>query len=153
MAKIMDALDPLDPGAKHSVLDWIDAQIGRSKSASSAGHSKSATEEEKPRIPSGGVRPGTVSTVAQKLGANSCRTLLVAAAAHLTLYQAKDSFTRDELIACAKGARGWKAEYSNQMATAITRLQDSAVLFEKSKDVFSLSDASLADMESKLAAG
>jgi hypothetical protein len=148
----MEAIRPLKKDAQIAVLDWVDTQLGRSRSGDRAG-----AESSRQRAPNGkdsaGVerRPGTVSTVAQKLGANSARLLLLAAGAHLSIYQGKDSFTRGELVACAKEARGWKVEYSNQMALNITRMLDSGVLFEKSRDVFSLSDASLKEMESKLA--
>lgn len=153
MSKIMQALEQLDQADRNSVLDWVDAQIGRSrsghKSGDEAGGNQNVSRDESGNARAG--RPGTVSTVAQKLGANSCRTVLVAAAAHLTLYQGQDTFTREELIATAKQARGWKVEYSNQMATSIIRLQEAGTLFEKAKDVFSLSDQAMSELETKLA--
>jgi hypothetical protein len=152
MRKVMEAIGPLKKDAQIAVLDWVDTQLGRSRSGTKSGPEPSGRQAPNGKDPAPlERRPGTVSTVAQKLGANSARLVLLAAAAHLSIYQGKDSFTRGELVACAKEARGWKVEYSNQMAMNITRMLDAGVLFEKSRDVFSLSDATLKEMESKLA--
>ncbi|MBK8009410.1 MAG: hypothetical protein IPK23_14060 [Rhizobiales bacterium] len=147
MRQIMTALKPLDKEGQLAVLSWVDSQIGRV-----AIQPQVNEQVQRADVASGSKRPGTVSGVAQKLGANSCRTLLASAATYLTLYQAKDSFSRDELIASAKEARSWKAEYSNQMATQINRLLDAGTLFEKSKDVFSLSEDHIKDVSAKLGA-
>jgi hypothetical protein len=85
------------------------------------------------------------------MGVKSSRDLLLAAAAHLTLYRGKDSFTKEELVACAKEARNWKADYSSQTAFNIKRMSDAGVLFERARDVFSLSDEALRDVEGRLA--
>lgn len=145
MRKIMEALASLNEGERSSVLNWVDSQVGRSTKPNTPSPSYVPG-------PAAGKREGTVSFLAQKLGANSCKTLLIAAAAHLTLFQGKDSFTRDELIACAKEARSWKSSYASQMATIIKRLFGSGELFEKSNDVFSMSDETVKQIETKLAA-
>lgn len=145
MRAVMLALKPLDENGRKAVLDWVDGQLGRRKL------------EIGPQIKEGLAslggqkREGTVSVVAQRIGAKSARDLLLAAAAHLMLFQAKESFTRDELIACAKEARSWKADYSSQMAVNIKRMLDAGTLFEKSKDVFSLSESAENEMQGKLA--
>jgi hypothetical protein len=84
------------------------------------------------------------------MGAKSARDLFLAAAVHLTLHQGKQSFTRNELVSNAKDARNWKANYSSQAARDIKRMMDAGTLFEKSKDVFSLSEEAIADAERKL---
>lgn len=89
--------------------------------------------------------------VAQKLGAQSARELLLAAAAHLTAYQGKDSFTKAELVERAREARNWKSNHSNQIPINIRRMLDAGELFEKARDVFSLSEATLNDIEARLA--
>jgi len=144
MRTVMEVLGRLDDQARESVLMWIDAQFGRRRGAlqGQSGAGASALPRSQ--------REGTVNVVAQKLAAKSARDLFLAAAAHLTLYQGKDAFTRDELIACAKEARGWKAEYSNRIATSITRMLDAGTLFEKSKNVFSLSENKLAELDGAL---
>lgn len=147
MRQIMKALAPLDKDGQEAVLAWVDSQLGRVASSDRGKSAQSGNASNAQAT----ARQGTVSTVAQKLGASSCRTLLLAAAAHLSLYQGKENFTRDELIACVKEARGWKADYSNQMATQIKRLLDAGSLFEKSRDIFSLSDGTLKSIEAKLA--
>lgn len=146
MRAVMEALKPLDEQARESVLEWVDRQLGR----------KPARSEKIGEVVKGEqhnvLREGTISMVAQKLGAKSARDLLLAAATHLTLFQGKDSFTKEELIVCAKEARGWKVEYSNQMAINITRMLNAGELFERARNVFSLSDPSLAAVEEKLKA-
>jgi hypothetical protein len=152
MRKMMEALKPLEKDAQHAVLGWVDLQVGRVE-----GNKKLNTAlppQQNPNADASSLvvrRPGTVSTVAQKLGANTCRSILTAAAAYLSIYQGKESFTRDELIGCGKEARGWKADYSNQMATNISRMLDSGVMFEKAKDLFSLSEDELKNLQTKLA--
>lgn len=145
MRAVMLALKPLDENGRAAVLDWIDSQLGRQKLQMSP-----PVRSGQPS-PGGQKREGTVSVVAQRIGAKSARDLLQAAAAHLMLFQGKESFTRDELIACAKEARSWKADYSNQMAVNIKRMLDAGTLFEKAKDVFSLSEAAESEMQGKLA--
>jgi hypothetical protein len=143
MRSVMEALRPLDDEGKVSVLEWVDRQLGRNRAR---GETTGSTRAEQPSP----LREGTVSMVAQKIGAKSARDLLVAAAAHLTLYQGKDGFSKEELVACAKDGRGWKMEYSNQIALNITRMLKAEILFERARNLFSLSDAALADLESKL---
>jgi hypothetical protein len=146
MRAVMEALKPLDEQARESVLEWVDRQLGRKPVSSEkiAGEVKAEQRSV--------VRDGTVSMVAQKLGAKSARDLFLAAATHLTLFQGKDSFTKEDLISCAKEARGWKVEYSNQMAINITRMLNAGELFERARNVFSLSDSSMATVEEKLTA-
>jgi hypothetical protein len=148
MRNVMKALKPLSKDAQGAVLDWVNNQLGRSHGGRKFNDDGDATRNEAGSVAK---RPGTVNSVAQKISANSCRTILAAAAAHLSIYEGRESFSREELISRAKEARGWKAVYTNQMATAINRMLDSAELFEKSKDVFSLSDAFMKTLEEKLA--
>jgi hypothetical protein len=155
MRAVMQALKPLDEDAREAVLTWVDGQVGRRRPpapapalapAPAAGLGGAAS------LPQHGARrEGTVNTVAQKIGVKSARELLLAAATFLMLFQGRESFTKDELIACAKEARAWKAVYSNQMANNIKRMLDAGTLFEKAKDIFSLSEAMEAEMQAKLA--
>lgn len=147
MRAVMEALEPLDNIARQAVFTWVGSQLGIK--APSVGVPSSV--EGGPPKQNGSKREGTVSVVAQKIGVKSARDLLFAAAVHLTLYQDKDSFTKDDLVSCAKEARGWKVAYSSQMALNIKRMSDAGVLFEKARDVFSLSDTALADAEGRLA--
>jgi hypothetical protein len=143
MRTVMEALAPLDDEGREAVLAWIDSQFGR-RPASPTGVPAAV------QVPPSVRREGTVSVVAQKLNAKSARDIFLAAAAHLSLYQGKDSFSREELVACAKEARGWKSDYSNQIAMNIGRMLDAGTLFEKAKNVFSLSDEGLARVEGVL---
>lgn len=143
MRAVMEALAGLDEAAQKSVLSWAASQLRLSHPSSTPAHA------DAPKVASV-KREGTVSVVAQKLGAKSARDLLVAAAAHLTLYQGNERFTKEELIACAKEGRGWKGDYSSQMALNIKRMSDAGILFEKAKNVFSLSDQAVVDVETRL---
>jgi hypothetical protein len=76
---------------------------------------------------------------------------MISAAVHLSLYQGKDSFTRTEWVACARDARSWRADYNTQVPTIVSRLLSAGAIFEKSKDVFGVETAFLAEQEQKLA--
>jgi hypothetical protein len=150
MKTIMEVLEPLDGAARESVLTWVSGQLGIKHSnvgSHGDGQRSAATTNA-----NNGHRPGTINVVAPKLGAQSARELLLAAAAHLTAYQGKDSFTRDELVERAKEARNWKSNHANQIAINIKRMLDAGELFEKARDVFSLSEEALNDIEGRLAA-
>jgi hypothetical protein len=149
MRRILEELSTLEPPMRLRVLQWVSARLEITPQAPSA-------YSNGPMPPTGGEagaskREGTVSAVAIKLGSDSCRTLMIAAAAHVSLYQGKDSFTRAEWIACARDARPWKADYNNQIPTIINRLLSAGSIFEKSKDVFSVDSVFLAELEQKLA--
>jgi hypothetical protein len=146
MRAVMQALKPLDKEAQLAVLAWVSGQLGVSNPAPAQ-----AVARERAPAHSTGRREGTVSMVAQKLSAKSSRDLFLAASAHLTFFQGNESFTKDELVACAKEARAWKTDYSNQIASNLKRMMDAGTLFEKSKNVVSLSDSARADLESKIA--
>jgi hypothetical protein len=147
MRLVIQALKPLDEEGREAVLTWVDSQFGRKAKSTPGKPSQHATDGAPVNK-----REGTVSMVSQKIGAKSARDLLLAAAAHLTLFQGKESFSKEELIACAKDARGWKSAYSSQMAVNINRMIKADVLFEKSKNLFSLSETSEAEMQAKLSA-
>jgi hypothetical protein len=147
MRLVIQALKPLNDEGREAVLTWVDSQFGRRAKPTPAGPSQPVTDGA-----AANKREGTVSMVSQKIGAKSARDLLLAAATHLTLFQGKESFSKEELIACAKDARGWKSAYSNQMAVNIGRMIKADILFEKSKNLFSLSQSSEAEMQAKLSA-
>lgn len=149
MKTIMEVLGPLNGAARESVLAWVTAQLGI-KSVNAEKHLTNTPDASIVQT-GNGRRPGTVNMVAQKLGAQSARELLLAAAAHLTAYQGKDSFTKAELVERAREARNWKSNHSNQIPINIRRMLDAGELFEKARDVFSLSETTLSDIETRLA--
>lgn len=141
MGALMEALEPLSDDARKRVLNWVSDKLGLAEEPIK--HVGQTDETSQSGGRSGGSRPvGTINTVASKLGADSCRTVLIASAVHLTLVQGKDAFTRAELVGLAKQAKVWKADYTNQVSTMIGRLADAGVLVEKAKDTYFLSDAS-----------
>lgn len=151
MGEVLEALSPLERDMQLRVLQWVASKLD----ISAPHHPPRMTPIESSGEGSGPrkLREGTVSTVAIKLGADSCRTLMLAAAVHLSLYQDKDAFSRADWIACAKEARAWRNDYGGQLPTIIGRLLGSGVIFEKSKDVFSMDASALSEYEAKLAAG
>ncbi len=152
MSEVLKVLENLgDIQAQHRVIDWVIERLGLKISPLSG---RSARENERNTEgrgdPESITREGTVNTVAKKLDAGSCRTLLLSAAAYLVLFRGKEEFTRSELVACAKGARLWKASYGNQTSLNINRMCDADELIEKRKDVFDLSQRKMAELEQKL---
>lgn len=150
MGAIMKALDPLDHEARVSVLKWVSEKLGLEQVIASALGDQSAEPEQDSSRSAASQRAGTINTVASKLGADSCRTVLISAAVHLTLFQGKDAFSRAELVNLAKSAKVWKADYINQTSTMIGRLADAGVLVEKSKDTYFLSDGAAAEFRAAL---
>jgi hypothetical protein len=153
MAQVLKTLESLDKDeARRRVIDWVRIRLGltggfdRSTEPRSKFEADSQSGNDSPVTP----REGTVNMVAAKLGVESCRTLLVAAAAYLSLYQRKEKFSRDELVACAKEARAWKSGYGVQTSLNINRMCDAGELIEKSKHVYDLSQKKLAELEVKL---
>lgn len=152
MAQVLKILEPLEaPGAQQRVLDWVRVRLGLSASPQDSappptrGSDGAAATGE---TPTG--REGTVNTVSMKLGADSCRTLLVAAAAYLTLFKGNEKFSREQLVATAKEARAWRGNYGVQTSININRMLESGELIEKSKNVYDLSRKKIADLEQKL---
>lgn len=148
MASIMDALAPLDRDAQVSVLQWVLDKLQLPLLPSGGGERATPVKEPEGESGSGRsqstqMRPGTINTVASRLGADSCRTVIISAALHLTLFQGKDSFSRSELVGLARTAKVWKSDYTNQTSTTISRLADAGVLVEKGKDTYFLSDAAI----------
>lgn len=149
MGTIMEALEPLNHEARVSVLKWVSDKLGLEAAITTSGDLSAEPEQVGARS-SGAQRAGTINTVASKLAADSCRTVLIAAAVHLTLYQEKESFSRAELVTLAKSAKVWKADYINQTSTMIGRLADAGILVEKSKDTYFLSDAAVGEYRATL---
>ena len=151
MGRILEVLSTLEPPMRLRVLQWVSARLEIAPQAPSAFSIAPAGPASGDAAAAGGKREGTVSGVAIKLGADSCRMLMISAAAYLSLYQGKDSFTRAEWIACAREARSWKADYNVQIPTIINRLLGAGSIFEKAKDVFSVDASFLVELEQKLA--
>lgn len=149
MGAIMEALAPLNRDARISVIRWVLEKLELTDVGDVA-TAQSNVDGISPVVGGERLRAGTINTVASKLGADSCRTVLIAAAVHLTLFQGKDAFTRSELVGLAKSAKVWKAEYINQASTMLGRLADAGVLVEKSKDTYFMSDGAVAEYEAAL---
>lgn len=97
-----------------------------------------------------GHREGTINTVVSKLSANTCRELLMAAAAHLTLFEGREKFTKQEWQDRAKDANAWKKAFSRQRAESIKKFIDDGRIVENSADVFSLPESLRIEIDTKL---
>jgi hypothetical protein len=158
MAAMMEVLNPLERDMQVGALQWVIKRLGLPDYLPEVGgqggvgaENETASFGSSGSVPSGGpVRAGSINTVAMKLGADSCRTLLISAAVHLTLYQGKEAFTRSELTSLARSAKAWKSDYTNQTSTMIGRLVDGEVLVEKSKDLYFVADRALEDYAARL---
>jgi hypothetical protein len=151
MSQVLKALGALEsPEAQHRVLDWVTIRLGLNADGKRAFPPKEEGGKPARREEAPVVREGTVDSVVRKLGANSCRTLLIAAAAYLALYKGKDKFSREELVSTAREARAWKSDYTTQTSVNITRMLDAEELVEKHKDVYDLSQKKLTELEQAL---
>lgn len=148
MSSVLSALEPLDQEAKARVISWVSSKldIAQTYADRREGHAYS----EKMQESLGQRREGTINTVCAKLGARSCREVLVAAAAHLALYEGRERFSRAEWIGRAKEAKNWKNEFSAQMSTGISRLLNNGFVNETAKDQFALTDDQIRDLASKI---
>lgn len=143
MSSVLAKLSALeDREMQARVLSWVAAKLGIGSTALRAPLKTEGVESA--------TREGTITTVAARLNVKSCRDLLVAAATHLTLYQGKEKFSRADWVACAKEAKQWKVDYSVQTSTAIGRLLNAGFVNETAKDVFSVQDDELRNIEAKL---
>lgn len=94
---------------------------------------------------------GTTNTVASKLGCKSGPTLIIAAAARLTLVLGKSSFKRKELIKEMKDASTYyKKSYESNLTQNLSSLVKSNKLNESAKDTYSLSAKTRGELEKKL---
>jgi hypothetical protein len=152
MSQTLQALSPLDADSQTRILSWVIAKLGLKVSLPGGeerlGQRNTALEGD---ITDRKVREGTINNVTIKLGADSCRTLLVAAAAYLSIYRGMERFTREEWVACAREARMWKNDYAVQTSINVKRLLEAQFVFEKAKDVFAITLDKLKELEEELA--
>lgn len=153
MHSVLRTLQELsDPEAQHRVIDWVAVKLGLNLAPKKVSPSRPEVTAEVASTEHGTpLREGTINTVVTKLGANSCRTLLIASAGYLSLFRGKEKFSRDELIAVAKDARLWRQDYVPQLSLNITRMCEAEELVEKAKDVYDIAPKKLAEIEKKLA--
>lgn len=144
MSTVLAALSPLDRETQERVLNWAASKLGLQPASAAREERRDAIDEKRP------AREGTINTVCARLGVKSCRDLFRAAALHLSLYQGKERFSRTEWVACAKEAKHWKANYSVQMATTITRLHNSGFVNEAAKEIYTVPDQEIRTAENEL---
>lgn len=114
-------------------------------------HSTSSAANPAEFLPPTSLREGTINTAIARLGGDTCKAVLEAAAAHLVLYQGLDRFTDEQWEETAKAANAWKAKWSNEKAKTKKRLVDSGFVIENSAGVYSLGQGARTDLEARLA--
>lgn len=97
------------------------------------------------------VREGTINTAIARLGGDTCKAVLEAAAAHLALFQGRERFNDEEWEETARAANSWKVKWSKEKAKIKNRLIASGFVIENSAGVYSLSSSARGEMEAKLA--
>lgn len=142
-SQIVDLLTPFDAVEQQRIVSAAMTLLGN-------GDPMPTREKQTGEKPKTHKREGTINVVASKMGSDSCRKLLIAAAVHLSLFQGKEKWTRDEWTRCASSARDWKNNFSSSVARDIDRLVKAGIVIENSANVFSLSTGALADAETKL---
>lgn len=94
----------------------------------------------------------TTGTIAARLKAKSGPTLLIAAAAHLTLVAKKATFSRQELLTEMQGATAYyKKSYSNNLTKHLSSVVDKEQLQETAKNAYALSADTRTELEAALA--
>ena len=130
----------------NKILPLIEEAISAKPSAqlSSAAQSQSVQSES--------VNGLTTTSIAAKLNAQEGADLLIAAAARLSIFGKKATFTRAELLAEMQSASGYyKKSFSKNLSAYLGTVLGDQRLTETAKNVFSLSAKARTDLETKLA--
>ncbi len=105
---------------------------------------------DKPIVP-GALGQMTVGTVAAKLGVKSGPDLILAAAAHLTLFSGKESFSRKEILDSMKTATAYyRGTYVKNLSSYLQILVRDSKLVERAANIFALPANSRAQLEARL---
>lgn len=146
MNGVLSILQGIDPEGQKRVLSWACKKIGMDTPAGeifSAGGNQGSESLERPR------REGTIDTACARLSIKSCRDLLIASAAHITLFEGQERFSREEWVARAKESRNWKAKYVRQTSMGIVRLLNSGFVNETSRGVYAIPGNQLDELQAK----
>lgn len=93
----------------------------------------------------------STSYIASKLSANDGQTLLLAAAAYLTIGRSKTSFTRKEILAEMQSAPSfYKKVYSNNLSRYLKSAVKSSELREVAKETYALSNAQIKSLGTQI---
>jgi hypothetical protein len=100
----------------------------------------------------GAIKAASVSDIAQKLDVKTGRELILAACADLHFLQHKSTFTVKDITASMREAKHFfKANYSNNFATALKRLVKAGVVRSLGGDNYSLGNDAIKDLQARLA--
>lgn len=93
----------------------------------------------------------SINMFTSRLGSDSCRAILNAAAAHLSLVDGKNTFTKDEWFKRAQEAHEWQRDFVNQRARDARRMVSSKEIIEKNGGAFAVPAKILDAVREKLA--
>jgi hypothetical protein len=94
----------------------------------------------------------TTNAIAAKLDCTTGADLIIAAAAHLTLVEKLQTFSRQQILKEMKSASGYyKKSYSNNLSQSLDSLIRNEKLLENSENIFSLKSSVRVELERQLA--
>lgn len=128
------------------VLEMVEQNPPAGASVRFDAHLPSAHNHEAGRV----LQEGTINTAISRLGGDTCKAVLEAAAAHLVFFQGRDRFTDEEWESTAKTANAWKAKWRNEKAKTKKRLIDAGFVIENAAGVYSLSTSARDDLDARL---
>lgn len=148
MGAILSALQPLDHDERKRVLLWLSQKLALDVPATIVRNQN----PQQNSVP-GELRNYSTDTIANIIGANSGRDLIIAAAAHLHFSQGKATFTRQELTAQMRAAPShFKSTYVNNLSAYLASLTRSDRLRLSGTDTYALSNRERQDLDARLAA-
>ena len=101
-----------------------------------------------PPASNGGI-DASIDMFVSRLGGDSCRALLKAAAAHLTLVDGQAVFGRQLWFERAQEAHEWRADYSSNRARDVRRMISSKEMIEKQGGMYALTPRVAAEIRAK----
>lgn len=94
----------------------------------------------------------STNAIARKLGAKTGPDLTLAACAHLSLVEKKETFSRNEILSDMKKATSYyKKSYGNNLTKYLDSVSNSGKLIERGEKEWALSDNAIRELEEKLA--
>lgn len=147
MGFVLGALQPLEPDERKRVMQWVVQKLALD--AAPAGRSQISPQNSGPADLSN----YSTDTIANIIGVNSGRDLIMAAAGYLHFSQGRTTFTRQELANQMRSAPShFRSSYMNNLSSYLTGLTRSDRLRLTANDTYALSNRERQNLEQQLAA-
>jgi hypothetical protein len=102
------------------------------------------------RAATGETIDASIDMFVSRLGGDSSRAILKAAAAHLTLAEGHTVFTRDAWFERAQQAHEWRAEFSKYRTRDIRRMVSAKEIIEKQGGMYALTPRLINELRPKV---